>query len=178
MLPTDRNLVNDLAKRGGHERYKFGQYSASLGIHLATSVVQDHLEGLAFGVVDVTCGCQNGVTISARWHDDPMADLERIKAESVAYFRSLDEGATLRQHFRHVDEEGGLWYFEVVPDLNELVAVKQAELTPAGRLHRYSWEHLEDEHGFLTDQAIDPAEDPLEAISAGEFQEIWNRRTH
>jgi hypothetical protein len=41
---------------------------------------------------------------------------------------------------------------------------------PADRLHRYSWEYLEDEHGFLTDQVIDPEEDPLEAIPAEEFQ--------
>ncbi|GHD40912.1 hypothetical protein GCM10010335_42270 [Streptomyces galbus] len=82
--------------------------------------------------------------------------------QSVAYFRSLDERATLRHHFRHADEEGGLWYFEAVPDRGELIAIKQAELTPAGRLHRYSWEHLVDEHGFLTDQALDLEEDPLE----------------
>lgn len=74
---------------------------------------------------------------------------------SAAYFRSLDEGANLRHHFRHADEEGGLWYFEAVPDHGKLIAIKQAELTPAGRPHRYNWEHLEDEHGFLTDQAID-----------------------
>ncbi|MGW4743911.1 hypothetical protein ACWEPR_03790 [Streptomyces sp. NPDC004290] len=96
----------------------------------------------------------------------------------MAYFRSLDEGATLRHHFRHVDDEGGLWYLEAVPDRGELVAIKQAELTPAGRLHRYSWEHMEDACGFLTDQAIDPEEDPLQGIPAQEFQEIWNRRTH
>ncbi|MFF0596054.1 hypothetical protein [Streptomyces antibioticus] len=104
-----------------------------------------------------------------------MADLERIRAESVTYFRALDENATSRHHFRHVDEEGGLWWFEAVPDRCELVAVKQAELTPAGRLHRYDWEHLEDEHGFLTDQAIDPEKDPLEAIPAEEFQRVWTR---
>lgn len=126
-------------------------------------------------VVDVICGCQNGATARARWHDDPVVDLERIKAESVAYFRSLGEGATLRYHFRHADEEGGLWYFEAVPDRGELIAIKQAELTPAGRLHRYSWEHLEDEHGFLTDQALAPEEDPLEAIPAKEFQRVWTR---
>ncbi|MFF6877020.1 MULTISPECIES: hypothetical protein [unclassified Streptomyces] len=102
-----------------------------------------------------------------------MVDLERIKAESVAYFRSLDERATLRHHFRHGDAEGGLWYIEAVPDRGELVAIKQAELTPTGRLHRYSWEHLEDEHGFLTDHAIDPEEDPLEAIPAEEFRQVW-----
>ncbi|MEE6270280.1 hypothetical protein V2E29_32195 [Streptomyces diastatochromogenes] len=43
-----------------------------------------------------------------------MADLARI-AETVAYYRALDENAILRQHFRHADEDGGLWYFEAVP---------------------------------------------------------------
>ncbi|MGW3680445.1 hypothetical protein [Streptomyces prasinus] len=104
-----------------------------------------------------------------------MVDLERIRAETVAYFQALDENATLRHHFRGTDEDGGLWYFEAVPDCGELIAVKQAELTSAGRLHWYSWEHLEDEHGFLTDQAIDPEEDLLEAIPAEEFQRMWTR---
>ncbi|MGI5367398.1 hypothetical protein [Streptomyces iakyrus] len=104
-----------------------------------------------------------------------MVDLERIKAETVAYFRALDENGTLRHHFRHIDEEGGLCYFEAVSDRGELVAIKQAEMTPAGRLHRYSWEHLEDEHGFLTDQAIDPEEDQLEDIPAEEFQRVWTQ---
>ncbi|MFE5682686.1 hypothetical protein [Streptomyces sp. NPDC056512] len=103
-----------------------------------------------------------------------MADLERI-AEIVAYYRALDERATLRHYFCHEDEEGGRWYIEAVPDRGELIVLKQAELTSAGQLHRYSWEHLEDEHGFLTDQAIDPEEDPLEAIPAEEFQRVWNR---
>ncbi|MEU0739130.1 hypothetical protein [Streptomyces sp. NPDC006134] len=104
-----------------------------------------------------------------------MVDLERIKAESVAYFRALDENATLRHHFRHADEEGGLWYIEAVPDRGELIVIKQAELTSAGQLHRYSWEYLEDEHGCLTDQAIDPEEDPLEAVTVDEFQRVWAR---
>lgn len=103
-----------------------------------------------------------------------MVDLARIAAEIVAYYRALDERATMRRHFRHADEEGGLWYIEAVPDRGELIVVKQAELTPAGALHRYSWEHLEDEHGFLTDQAIDPEEDPLEAITAEEFYRVWD----
>jgi hypothetical protein len=104
-----------------------------------------------------------------------VVDLERIKAETVAYFRALDEAATQRHHFRHADEEGGLWYIEAVPDRGELVVIKQAELTSAGQLHRYSWDHLEDEHGFLTDQAVDPEEDPLEAIPAEEFLRVWTR---
>ncbi|WP_063765723.1 MULTISPECIES: hypothetical protein [Streptomyces] len=67
-------------------------------------------------------------------------------------------------HFGHADEEGRLRYIEAVPDCGELIVIKQAELTAAGQLHRYSWEHLEDKHGGLTDQAIDPEQDPLEAI--------------
>ncbi|MFC4504081.1 MULTISPECIES: hypothetical protein [Streptomyces] len=56
-----------------------------------------------------------------------------------------------------------------------MVDIKQAELTSAGQLHRYSWEQLEDDHGFLTDQAVDPEEDPLEAIPAEEFLRVWTR---
>ncbi|WP_329598261.1 hypothetical protein OIE43_24400 [Streptomyces pseudovenezuelae] len=104
-----------------------------------------------------------------------MTDLGRIATEIMAYFRALDEGATLRHYFRHADDEGGLWYVEAVPDRGELIVIKQAELTSAGRLHRYSWEHLEDEHGGLTDQAIDPELDPLDPVPAEEFQRVWNR---
>ncbi|MEV7150819.1 hypothetical protein AB0O05_30500 [Streptomyces sp. NPDC093084] len=104
-----------------------------------------------------------------------MVDLERIKAETAAYFRALDGNATLRHHFHHADEEGALWYIEAVSDRGELIVIKQAELTPAGQFHRYSWEHIEDEHGFLTDQAIDTQKDPLAVIPAEEFQKAWNR---
>ncbi|CAM5504255.1 hypothetical protein GCM10010261_64930 [Streptomyces pilosus] len=111
----------------------------------------------------------------ARWLDEPVVDPESIKAETVAYFRALDEAATQRYHFRHADEEGGLRFIEAVPDRGELVAIKQAELTSASRLHRYSWEHLEDEHGGLADQAIDPEEDLLEIIPTEEFQRVWTQ---
>ncbi|MGW9027248.1 hypothetical protein ACWGQ5_24350 [Streptomyces sp. NPDC055722] len=57
---------------------------------------------LASGAVDVTRGCQNGATVCVRWRDGPVVDLEHIRAETVAYFRELDEGATLRHHFRHL----------------------------------------------------------------------------
>jgi CRISPR/Cas system CMR subunit Cmr4 (Cas7 group RAMP superfamily) len=133
------------------------------------------MEVLVSGAVDVTWGCQNGATARARWHDGAVVDLERIAAEITAYYRALEESATLRRHFRHVDEEGGLWYIEAVPDRGELIVIKQAELTAAGQLHRYCWEHLEDEHGGLTDQAIDPEQDPLEAIPVEEFQRVWTR---
>jgi hypothetical protein len=107
------------------------------------------------------------------WHDAQVADPERIKAEVVSYYRGLDEAATLRCHFRGADDAGGLWYFEVVPVGSKLTVIKQAELTSAGTLHRYSWEHLADEHGFLTDQPIDPDEDPFEVITPEEFERVW-----
>jgi hypothetical protein len=153
---------------------EFDRSSTLPGNHPVAPAVPDRPGVPASGAVDVTRGCRSGAT-RARRHDDPVVDLERIAAETVAYFRALDENATLRHHFRHADEEGGLWYFEAVPHRGELVAVKQAELTPAGELHRYSWEHVEDEHGGLTDQAIDPGQDPLETIPAEEFQQVWTR---
>ncbi|MFB7420262.1 hypothetical protein ACFC1L_37365 [Streptomyces sp. NPDC056210] len=93
----------------------------------------------------------------------------------MAYFPAFDENASLRHQFHRADEEGGLWYVEAAPDRGELIVIKQAELTSAGQLHRYSWEHLEDEHGFLTDQAVAPEENPQEAIPAEEFQRVWHR---
>ncbi|MGW4035127.1 hypothetical protein ACWEIM_02375 [Streptomyces sp. NPDC004778] len=103
-----------------------------------------------------------------------MADLERIP-EIVAYYRALDERAALRHYFRHEDEESGHWYSEAVPDRGKLIVLKQAELTSIGQFHRYSWVHLEGEHGGLTAQPIDPELDPLEAIPAEELQRAWNR---
>ncbi|WP_129289933.1 hypothetical protein [Streptomyces sp. N1] len=100
-------------------------------------------------------------------------DARRAWSRTVAYFRSLDEHATHRHHFRHTDEDGNHWYFEAVPDRDELVVIKQAEVTGSGRLLRYSWQHLEDAHGFLTDQPVDPAEDPVETITAEEFGRVW-----
>jgi len=53
-----------------------------------------------------------------------------------------------------------------------MAVIKQAELTSVGQLHRYDWDHLEDEHGFLTGQAMSPEADPLKAIPAKEFQRV------
>jgi hypothetical protein len=160
---------------GEHRFKEFDRCSTLSGNHPAALAVSDHLGVLASGVVDVLVDVRTEHPALARWHDGRVVDLERIRAETLAYFRALDENATLRHHFRHADEEGGLWYIEAVPDRGELIVVKQAELTSAGQLHRYSWEHLEDEHGGLTDQAVDPEEDLLEAIPAEEFQWVWTR---
>lgn len=106
-----------------------------------------------------------------------MPDIARRQAEIVAYYRALDAGASARRYFRHTDEEGGLWYFETVADRGELVAVKQIEVTPEGAFHRYHWEHLGDEHGFLTVLALNPDEDPLTAVEPEEFQRVWTQRS-
>jgi hypothetical protein len=42
-----------------------------------------------------------------------------------------------------------------------------------GGVSAYDWQHLEDEHGFLTDQPIDEHEPLLEAIPAEEFEAAW-----
>lgn len=61
-----------------------------------------------------------------RRHDGPVVDLERIKAETVAYFRALDEAATLRYHFRGTDEEGdfrsGPSFLPAVADARSAIA--------------------------------------------------------
>jgi hypothetical protein len=53
------------------------------------------------------------------------------------------------------EDERGRWLFEVVEDDGRQVAIKQIEAEPSGLIHRYSSDHLEDEHGFLTDQPLD-----------------------
>jgi hypothetical protein len=68
-----------------------------------------------------------------------VVDPERGTVQTVAYYRTLDEDATVRHYFRHHDEEGGLPYIEAVPDRGELIVVRQAELMSAGQLHRYDW---------------------------------------
>ncbi|MFI6485944.1 hypothetical protein [Streptomyces sp. NPDC050564] len=77
----------------------------------------------------------------AHWRDGLVVHEERI-AEIAAYYQALDEGATLRHHFCHADEEEGFWYIEAAPDRGNLIVIKQAELTSADQLHQYSWEHL------------------------------------
>ena len=72
------------------------------------------------------------VVISNQSHDPAKA-----LAEAAAVYRRLDEEATQRQHFRHEDEEGGLWLWEAVPYQGELVAIKQVEIDPSGTVSRY-----------------------------------------
>ncbi|MGV9251362.1 replication initiator [Streptomyces sp. NPDC003697] len=45
-------------------------------------------------------------------------------------------------HVAQAGVAGGLWYFEAVPGRDELIAIKEAELTSAGRLRLRKWAHM------------------------------------
>ena len=60
----------------------------------------------------------------------------------------------------------------VTKDLQR-VAIRQMVVEPSGAVHRYSWEQLEDEASFLTDQPVDYT-DQLDTISADEFARLWS----
>ena len=91
------------------------------------------------------------------------------------YFRALEELDRPRTFLRGADPENAkkLWLFEVVEDEGERVALKQIEIDASEAIHRYWCEHLEDEHGFLTDQPLDGIEE-LSEISREQFERIWN----
>jgi hypothetical protein len=65
-----------------------------------------------------------------------------------------------RLYRRHED-----WWFECVRHEGEWWAVRQ--IGPSA----YSWERLEDEHGFLSDQPL--GNPPGEAVTAQEFDRAW-----
>jgi hypothetical protein len=87
--------------------------------------------------------------------------------------RALDESANPRGYWRDVHEDGSEWLFETVEDDRTAWVVKQIVVDAVGAVHRYAWDNLEDEDGFLTDQPLDPARDPITAIDAGEFFQRW-----
>jgi hypothetical protein len=87
--------------------------------------------------------------------------------------KALDESENLRSYWVGVDEDASEWLFEAVEDAGKSWAVKQLVIEPDGTEHRYSWEALEDEWGFLTDQPL-PADEPeLGSISRDEFLSRW-----
>jgi hypothetical protein len=63
---------------------------------------------------------------------------------------------------------------EAVPDRGEFLVMKQAELTSVGQVYGLS-EGTEDGRGGRTGQAVEPEEDPLEAIPTEGFQRVWTR---
>jgi hypothetical protein len=87
--------------------------------------------------------------------------------------RELDESAEPRSWWRGSDGDGGIWLFETIEGDGQQWVVKQIEVGPDRRVHRYWWRHLEDPHGFLTDQALEIWEPNMTPLAAEDFQEVW-----
>ncbi|RBQ17531.1 hypothetical protein DP939_24490 [Spongiactinospora rosea] len=88
--------------------------------------------------------------------------------------KGLDASAEPRRYWRGHDEEGGIWLFETVEEAGEQWAVKQIEIDPRRQVHKYWWRHLDDAHGFLTDQAVELWEFGMTEISGEAFAQVWN----
>jgi len=90
--------------------------------------------------------------------------------------RALDESDRPHWYWHGVDDDGHVWLFEtVIDDGGEYWPVRHAELGSDGLARRYSWSHIEDEHGFLPDQPIDLKEPLLQPVSAATFESAWRR---
>lgn len=115
--------------------------------------------------------------LAAQWDWPP--ETEAAFRASVAWYRALDEGSEPRQYYEYVDheglvDEGARWLFETVSVNHETVAIKQIELSSSGSAHCYSWRHMEDDAGGLTDQALDLAEPGLAPVSRSTFYALWD----
>jgi hypothetical protein len=98
-----------------------------------------------------------------------------MRDQRADYSCKLEESDRPRTYLSGCDPEDARpqWLFEVVEDDGCRVAIKQIEAKSSGQVHRYWWQHLEDEHGFLTDQPLDDAEG-LSAVSPDEFHRVWD----
>jgi hypothetical protein len=101
-----------------------------------------------------------------------------MRDQRAEYFRELGESDRPRVYLRGADpeDERKQWLFEVVEDDDgRRVAIKQIEIEPSGVSYRYWWRHLEDDHGFLTDQTLDRWDaDAVSEISREDFHRNWN----
>ncbi|GII90714.1 hypothetical protein [Sinosporangium siamense] len=89
----------------------------------------------------------------------------------VPALKTLAESDMPRHHWRGDDEDGGIWLFETVEGDGEHWAVRQIEIGADRTVWRYWWGHLEDEHGFLTNQAVEIW--TLTQISTEAFEAVW-----
>jgi hypothetical protein len=71
------------------------------------------------------------------------------------------------------DDENEQWFFETVEDNGQCIAIRQLAVESDGTRHAYSPERLEDDHGFLTDQPVRPAEWGFNAISREAWDAAW-----
>jgi hypothetical protein len=94
----------------------------------------------------------------------------------IAYYRELELSCRPRIHLmgRSPDDTNEWWFFEAVEVGGELIAIRQVTIEASGAGHRYSADHIEDDWGGLTDQAID-YEDQLERCAQSIFEDAWDR---
>ena len=104
-----------------------------------------------------------------RW----VASVIEAVVSNVQYIRGLAASDRLRHYF--ADEfEGEQYFLQAVPDGDELSVIRQIVIDTVGIVHRYSWQRLEDDVGFLTDQGLNPAADGGPApTTAAHFQKVW-----
>ena len=98
-----------------------------------------------------------------------------MRDQRADYFRSLEESDRPRAYLGAPDPEDSetQWLFEVVEDDGSRVAIKQLEATSSGLVRRYWWQHVEDEHGFLTDKPLDDSE-RFSEVSREAFLRVWD----
>jgi hypothetical protein len=85
--------------------------------------------------------------------------------------KQLAESDLQRHHWRGADDRGGLWLFETVEGEDQHWAIRQVEIRPDRTAHRYWSGHPQDEHGFLTEQAVEIWE--LTEITEAAFDSVW-----
>ena len=98
-----------------------------------------------------------------------------VVEEVIQYYRALTRSDRERVYLAGIspDDDKERWYFEAVRDRNELVAIRQITVEADGTRHCYWAEHMEDDWGGLTDQAID-YEDQLRQCAEAEFLAAWD----
>ncbi|MFI7124632.1 hypothetical protein ACIBQ1_02995 [Nonomuraea sp. NPDC050153] len=86
--------------------------------------------------------------------------------------RQLAESEAPRRYWHLGDENGRAWLFESVEgDGREEWAIRQVLVGADRTARRYWWRHLQDEHGFLTDQPLEVWE--LTEITEQAFEAVW-----
>lgn len=90
--------------------------------------------------------------------------------------QKLAESGRVTHHWRgrHAEVQDRLYLFETVIDHGAHWAIRHIEIEDTGRVLRYNWEHLEDEHGFLAEGEIEPKTWGLERITAQDFAAAWS----
>nr|WP_042187236.1 hypothetical protein [Kibdelosporangium sp. MJ126-NF4]CEL17926.1 hypothetical protein [Kibdelosporangium sp. MJ126-NF4]CTQ90848.1 hypothetical protein [Kibdelosporangium sp. MJ126-NF4] len=98
---------------------------------------------------------------------------------SVDWYRALEDDPGPRCYYEYVDDEGLLdkgarWLWEAVILDGEVVATKQIEVPSTGLSRRYWWQHMEDDIGMLTDQALDIDQPGIASTTQSSFYELWD----